>query len=75
MKGITEHWVGCILGHGFGVTLDFGVLFIIIITTFTTLDILPGRDVSAHFGGIWVWERGHGVLFFLEGNGLWSFPF
>ena len=51
MKGITEHWVGCILGHGFGVTLDFGVLFIIIITTFTTLDILPRRDVSAHFWG------------------------
>lgn len=55
MKGTTEH-LGGALGHGKGVRFGFRVLFIIIITTFTTLDILPRRDVSAHF-----WGNGYGI--------------
>jgi hypothetical protein len=55
MKGLQS--IGSVaLGHGqrrlfWGLGLGFGFV-IIIITTFTTLDILPRRDVSAHFGGI-----------------------
>ena len=39
-----------------GVCLGLGV-YVIIITTFTTLDILPKRDVSAQF-----WEDEEWVL-------------
>ncbi len=51
-----------------------GVLFIIIITTFTTLDILPRRDVSAHFGGTGMgkdWD----MAFFWEGMAFGLFLF
>jgi hypothetical protein len=69
MEGITaEHWVGCIgtwYWRYFGVRF-WGFFFIIIITTFTTLDILPRRDVSAHFWGNWH-RNGTGDMAF-EGN-------